>query len=65
MNWMHILHNINTDRFFGSTNNLDRRLKQHKAGLNRTTRVLQTLELVYKEAFETIDEAGIRERKLE
>ena len=64
-NYMYILKNESTNRYYiGSTNNLDRRLKQHKSGLTRTTRVLQTDKLVYKEEFVNIIEARLREKKL-
>ncbi len=54
-----------TGRYYiGSTNNLGRRFKQHKAGYTRTTRVLMTNELVYSEEFDTILEARLREKKL-
>ena len=62
---MYILRNTKADRYYiGSTNNIGRRLKQHVAGSTRTTRVLQTYELVYKEKFGTIQQARQREQKL-
>lgn len=65
MCWMYVLINSEEDRYYiGSTNNLKKRVQQHKAGHTRTTRILQTLELVYKEKFDTIEEARSREKKL-
>ncbi len=65
MFWMYILHNPETDRFYiGSTNDLERRLKQHLKGYTRTTRILETYRLVYKEQFSTLEEARLREKKL-
>ena len=65
MSWLYILKNATTGRFYiGSTNNLSRRLRQHKSGLTRTTRVLKTDKLVYVEQFNSIIEARIREKKL-
>lgn len=62
---MYILKNEQTGRYYiGSTNNLERRLKQHLRGYTRTTRVLGTNTLVYKEEFESIIEARFREKKL-
>lgn len=65
MCWVYILKNTDTDRFYiGSTSDLTRRLLQHKRGLTRTTRVLGTLDLVYKEEYSNIHEARAREKKL-
>ena len=62
---MYILKNESTNRYYiGSTNNLERRLRQHKSGLTRTTKILQTDKLVYKEEFVSIVEARLREKKL-
>ena len=62
---IYILRNSETDRYYiGSTKDLVRRLKQHKAGYTRTTRILKTYELVYKEDYDNIDEARLREKKL-
>ncbi len=62
---MYILHNPETDRFYiGSTSDLERRLKQHRKGYTRTSRILETNDLVYKEEFETLIEARSREKKL-
>ncbi len=65
MCWLYILKNELTGRFYiGSTNNLDRRLKEHASGKTRTTRVLETNKLVYKELYTNIEEARSREKKL-
>lgn len=65
MCWVYILHNSLTNRYYiGSTNNLERRLIQHRSGHTRTTRVLKTYELVYKEEYSTLYEARQREKKL-
>ena len=65
MCWMYILKNEETGRYYiGSTNNLNRRLGQHRKGHTRTTRVLKTYKLVYKEKFDNISDARKRERKL-
>ncbi|MCL6096645.1 MAG: GIY-YIG nuclease family protein [Patescibacteria group bacterium] len=62
---MYILKNEETERYYiGSTNDLERRLKQHKLGLTRATRVLKTYKLVYIEEFDNIIDARLRERKL-
>jgi len=65
MAWVYILHNPKTNRYYiGSTINLKRRLKQHKSGNTRTTRVLQTNELIYKEEYKNIQEARLREKQI-
>lgn len=65
MFWVYILKNNNTGRYYiGSTNDLNRRLKQHKRGSTRTTRILGTDNLVYTEEYITLLEARTRERKL-
>lgn len=65
MFWMYILHNPETDRFYiGSTSDLERRLKQHSKGYTRTTKVLKTYNLVYKEEYKTLMEARLREKQL-
>ena len=65
MFYLYILKNGQTGRFYiGSTSDLDRRLKQHLSGKTRTTRVLKTFKLVYKEEYNTLLEARNREKKL-
>jgi putative endonuclease len=65
MFYLYILKNEVTDRFYiGSTNNLERRLKEHLKGKTRTTRVLKTNKLVYKEEYKSEKEARDREKKL-
>lgn len=65
MNWVYILHNPVTDRFYvGSTIDLKRRLLQHRSNNVRTTRRLKAYDLVYLEEFETLDEARLREKKI-
>lgn len=65
MCWLYILKNPVTERYYiGSTNNLERRLKQHRVGSTRTTRILGTTELVYQEEYNNILEARLREKKL-
>lgn len=65
MYYLYILKNDRSSRFYiGSTNNLKRRLREHRAGKTRTTKVLGTLNLVYSEEFETEDKARLREKKL-
>lgn len=59
------MQNKETGRFYiGSTINVKRRLNEHIKGKTRTTRVLKTYNLVYKEFYDTIEDARRRERKL-
>ncbi len=65
MSFVYILNNPITDKFYiGSTNNLNRRLRQHLLGKTRTTRILRTYNLVYFEEYKTDKEARDREKKL-
>ncbi len=65
MSWMYILRNVKTNRYYiGSTNNWQRRLREHLSGKTRTTRILKTFELVYIEEFDNIVDARTREKKL-
>lgn len=63
--FVYILRNDNTCRYYvGSTNDLQRRIHEHKAGKTRTTKILKTFTLVYKEEFDTIHEARLREKEI-
>lgn len=65
MCYLYILRNSETNRYYiGSTSNLTRRLREHRSGKTRTTRVLGTYELAYTERYGTIEEARTREKKL-
>ncbi|MBI2040408.1 GIY-YIG nuclease family protein [Candidatus Microgenomates bacterium] len=65
MFWLYILKNGLTDGYYiGSTSDLVRRLDQHRKGYTRTTRLLGTYDLVYKEEYNTLLEARLREKKL-
>ena len=64
MCWLYILKSENGRYYVGSTINLDRRLKQHRLGSTRATKVLKTTELVYTEEFENVSLARIKEKKL-
>lgn len=67
---VYILKNSKTNRYYiGSTINIERRIKQHILGHTRTTRILGTYELVYKEDYDKEDydnvvDARLREKKL-
>ena len=48
--------------YIGSTGNLERRLFEHTQGLVKSTKNRRPLELIYKEIFNTKEEAQNRER---
>ncbi len=65
MSWVYILENLKTRRYYvGSTIDLDRRLKQHKAGNTKTTRRLNAKKLVYWESYKTEREPREREKQI-
>ena len=45
----------------GLTNDLPRRLTEHKSGKTRTTRTMEDIEVVYTESCATLQEARRRE----
>jgi len=49
-------------RYIGSTSNLDRRLSQHNLGQVLSTKNRRPFVLLYKEIFNTEEEARLRER---
>ena len=65
MSWFYVLKNDTTGRYYsGSTNNLEKRIIQHKKGYTRTTRVLKAYKLVYSEEYGNIYEARKREKQI-
>ena len=46
------------------TNNLERRLKEHKRGKTKTTKKMQGIKLIYTEKYITFLEARNREKYL-
>ena len=47
--------------YYGSTNDLERRLKEHNAGHTQSLKYIRPLELVYFEKYRTLKEARQRE----
>jgi len=65
MCWTYVLKSrLNGKFYIGSTNDLERRVKQHLAGKTRTTKVLQAFDLVYSEEYDSILKARLRGKKL-
>ena len=50
--------------YLGSTDNLSKRIKEHNEGKSRSTKYRRPLKLIYKEEFDTLEEARIREKYL-
>jgi len=64
--WMYILECANGAYYTGSTNDLERRLRQHQAGEGANfTRKHLPVKLVYYEAFQRVDEAFYREKQVQ
>jgi putative endonuclease len=59
--YVYILENSDHKFYIGSTNDLDRRFKQHNSGHTHTTKRMGKLELVFKQEYDSLNEA----RKIE
>ncbi len=65
MYFTYILRNNNTGRHYvGSTNNLERRIKEHNRGQTKSTRAADGWELLFKEGYLTSKDAKKREREI-
>lgn len=63
--YTYILQCSNGKYYVGSTNDLDRRLKEHQAGLGSNyTRKHRPVKLVYYEEYQSVTEAFCREKQL-
>ena len=63
--YTYILECSNGAYYVGSTNDLERRLMEHQAGLgSRYTSSHLPVKLVYVEEYQTIEEAFLRERQI-
>lgn len=63
--YMYILKSSKDDKlYFGSTNNLSRRLKEHNAGLVPSTKSRKPFKLIYFEGYVSEEEARHRESNL-
>jgi putative endonuclease len=58
---VYILKDKNNRVYKGVTNNLQRRLKEHRSGHTKTTSTMQELEVIYTEQYESFAEARKRE----
>ena len=50
--------------YVGSTENLSRRLNQHKSGHTQTTRSMLQPKLVFEQKYQTIEEARAVEKRI-
>jgi putative endonuclease len=57
MAWVYILRGASGRHYIGSTENLDRRLREHKRGSNHTTRRFRTVVLVASRQMPSMTEA--------
>ena len=61
--FVYVLKSIKDGRLYkGQTSNLNKRLKQHNRGENKSTKSFMPWELVYFEIFQTREEAVLREK---
>ena len=62
MYYLYILKSLKDGNLYvGTTDNIERRLKEHNSGKSRSTRLRRPLRLTYKELYETLSEARKRE----
>ena len=65
MYYVYILRSETTNTFYiGCTDNIDRRIKEHNAGLSKYTKAKRPWIIEYKEEYNTLSEARSRERKI-
>ena len=62
--YVYILKDKNGKFYVGSTDNLERRLKQHKNGQTQTTRNMDNFEVVLKQEYDSLDLARKIELKI-
>ena len=58
---VYVLQDKNGKLYKGLTNNLKRRLQEHKRGKTITTNKMANIKLIYKEEFSNFDQARKRE----
>jgi putative endonuclease len=64
MAWVYILKMANKQYYIGSTDNIDRRIKQHKAGTTKTTKRLEVVSVLLQQEYKTLEEARKVELKI-
>lgn len=62
MGYVYVLFSLKDHRtYVGSTNNFERRLKQHNSGQVKSTKLRGPFKLLFTETFDTLSEARKRE----
>ena len=62
MYYVYILKSLKDNNFYiGTTNNVQRRLKEHNSGKSKSTKSRIPFKLIYKEKYKTLSEARKRE----
>jgi putative endonuclease len=65
MFYIYILRSRLTERYYvGSTENVEKRLREHNAGKSKSTRVGIPWELIHTESFVTRSKAVLQEQKI-
>lgn len=64
MPFVYILKNETGGFYIGSTDNLERRVKQHLAGNTKTTKKMKSFSLVFSQEYEKLKDARRVEYKL-
>jgi len=65
MYYAYIIYSTNNGKYYtGSTNNLDRRLREHNSNQTKSLKNKGPFELIYFEEFNTLTEARKRELKI-
>ncbi len=59
---VYVLQGLQGKRYFGITNNLDRRLKEHRSGNTKGGQVIGDFQLIYSEEFDNYKLARDREK---
>lgn len=65
MFYIYILKSEKSGKYYvGCSNNIERRLQEHNNGLSKYTRLNKPWILVYKEQFNNLSEARLREKQI-
>ncbi len=66
MHFVYLIYNTKTKKFYlGETDNLSRRLKQHRLGMNKSTKFYcEYWHYVYAEIYKSKNDAKAREKRL-
>jgi len=65
MYFVYIIRSLKFEKYYtGSTENLDRRLKNHNSGKVRSTKVYKPWKIAYTELYESKSEALKREKQI-